>query len=133
MASYIIHSGWWCDGTNAHPGATKSSDARIRSREFFDVWYDFVRAYTTPEKILVVDSASPERPNLEGKDVEFVSLKRNFLHGMQCDTKYGGWTRAFFTGAFYAMMNDAEFSVFIEQDCLVAGAGIIERAIENMA
>ena len=132
MPSYIIHTGWWCDGSNIHPGATKYSDARIRSQLFFDVWYEFVRAYTHPEKIIVVDSASPARPDLTNKDVEFVSLKRNFLHGMKCDTKYGGWTRAFFTGAFYALMNDAEYSVFIEQDCLVVGEGIIERAIENL-
>lgn len=132
MPSYIIHTGWWCDGSNLHPGATKNSDERIRSHLFFNVWYEFVRAYTKPEKIIVVDSASPLRPDLTGKDVEFVSMKRNFLHGMKCDTKYGGWTRSFFTGAFYALMNDAEFSVFIEQDCLVVGDGIIERAIENM-
>ncbi len=132
MPKYIIHTGWWCDGTGLHPGATKYSDARIRTQDFFDVWYEFVRAYTNPEKIIVVDSASPTRPRLDGKDVEFVSMKRNFLHGMKCDTKYGGWTRAFFTGAFYALMNDADYAVFVEQDCLPVGEGIIERAIANM-
>ncbi len=132
MASYIVHSGWWCDGTSVHPGATKKSDPRIRSQLFFDVWYEFVTRFSKPEKILIVDSASPVRPELNGKSVEFLSLKRNFLHGMTCDTKYGGWTRAFFTGAFYALMNDAEYSVFVEQDCLCVGNGIIERAIDNL-
>jgi hypothetical protein len=132
MYSYIVHSGWWCDGTGVHPGATKKSDPRIRSQVFFDVWYEFVTRFTKPEKIIVVDSASPTRPQLEGKSLEFLSMKRNFLHGMTCDTKYGGWTRAFFTGAFYALMNDAEYAVFIEQDCLPVGDGIIESAIAHM-
>lgn len=132
MPGYIVHSGWWCDGSGLHPGATKRSDPRIRSQLFFDVWYEFVTRYTKPSKILVVDSASPVRPELEGKNLEFLSMTRNFLHGMACDTKYGGWTRAFFTGAFYALMNDAEYSVFIEQDCLCVGDGIIETAIDNM-
>lgn len=132
MPGYIVHSGWWCDGSGVHPGATKKSDPRIRSQLFFDVWYEFVKRYTNPTKILVVDSASPVRPELSGKDVEFLSMSRNFLHGMTCDTKYGGWTRAFFTGAFYALLNDAEYSVFVEQDCLPVGARVIETAIENL-
>ncbi len=132
MSNYIIHSGWWCDGTGVHPGATKYSDARIRTVAFFDVWYEFVRAYTKPEKILIVDSASPVLPDLDGKDIECVSMRRNFLHGMKCDTQWGGWTRAFFTGAFYALMNDVDYAVFVEQDCLPVGEGVVERAIANM-
>lgn len=132
MPGYIVHSGWWCDGSGVHPGATKRSDPRIRSQLFFDVWYEFVTRYTNPTKILIVDSASPVLPELSGKNVEFLSMSRNFLHGMTCDTKYGGWTRAFFVGAFYALMNDADYAVFVEQDCLCVGDGIIEAAIANM-
>jgi len=132
MPKYIIHSGWWCDGSSVHPGATKHSDPRIRSRDWFEVWYEFIRAYTSPEKIIVVDSASPVKPEIGDKDLEFVSMRRNFLHGMKCDTKFGGWTRSFFAGAFYALMNEVDYSVFIEQDCLCVGEGVIETAIENM-
>lgn len=127
--SYIISSGWWCDQTQVHPGSLRNaSDNRIRSREFFDVWYDCIKTYTCPEKIIVIDSASPIKPKIH-QDVEFVSLKRNFLHAEGCDTQLTGWTRAFLTGAFYSLMNDADYSVFVEQDCVLVGGGIVEQAI----
>jgi hypothetical protein len=132
MPQYIVHSGWWCDGSSVHPGATKYSDPRIRSLAWFDVWYEFVRTYTAPQKVIVVDSASPVRPDLTGKDLEFVSMRRNFLHGMKCDSQWGGWTRSFFLGAFYAYLNDVDYSVFVEQDCLLVGEGIVEHAIAAM-
>jgi hypothetical protein len=130
--SYIISSGWWCDRTQVHPGSRRNaSDNRIRSREFFDVWYDCIKTYTSPEKIIVIDSASPIKPKTR-QDVEFVSLKRNFLHAEGCETRLTGWTRAFLTGAFYALMNDTDYSVFVEQDCAVVGGGIVEQAIAEM-
>ncbi len=85
-----------------------------------------------PAKIIVVDSASPVQPHVADKMVEFVSMERNFKHGMVCEGQYGGWTRAFALGAYYAYLNDADYSVFLEQDCLIAGDGIIECAIRNM-
>jgi hypothetical protein len=133
MPKYIIHSGWWCDQTGKHIGTEYNrSDDRIRTPRFFDVWYECVKTFSSPEKIIVVDSASPMRPELSGKDVEFVSLAQNFQHGMLCIGQYGGWTRAFSLGAFYAYLNDADYSVFLEQDCLIAGEGIIEQAIRGM-
>jgi hypothetical protein len=130
--SYIIYAGWWCDQSRVHPGALRNaSDNRVRGTEFFDVWYDCIHTFTCPEKILIVDSNSPIKPKF-GQDVEFVSLKRNFLHAENCDTMLTGWTRAFLTGAFYSLMNDTEYAVFIEQDCAVVGGGIIEQAIAEM-
>lgn len=133
MPSYIIHSGWWCDESNQHIGSKyNDSDDRTRSPKFFDVWYECIRTFAKPEKIVVVDSASPVVPDLAGKDLEWVSMKRNFLHGMICDSMYGGWSRAFCLGAYYAFLNDADYSVFLEQDCLIHGDGIIEAVIEKM-
>jgi hypothetical protein len=133
LPSYIIHTGWWCDESRKHIGTEyNQSDNRLRTPLFFDVWYDAIRKASDPEKILIVDSASPAKPDLTGKEVELVSMKRNFQHGMICDSKYGGWTRAFLLGAYYAYMNDADYSVFIEQDCMIVGEGIIERAISAM-
>jgi hypothetical protein len=133
LPSYIIHSGWWCDASGKHIGTQyNQSDDRIRTPKFFNVWYECVRTFANPEKIIVVDSASPLKPDISDKDVEIVSLKKNFKHGMICEGQYGGWTRAFALGAYYSYLNDADYSVFIEQDCLIVGEGIIERAIENM-
>lgn len=131
--SYTICSGWWCDGTGRHIGAdyNKSSDV-TRSPQFFDNWYRAVKTYSNPESIIIIDSASPFLPILIPQDVEWVSLKRNFLHSMIADTNWGGWTRSFLTGLFYSLMNDSDYAVFIEQDCLIKGKGIIEYAIDSM-
>lgn len=133
MPSYIIHSGWWCDETGRHIGAQyNESDDRIRTPRFFDVWYDCVTRFANPLQIFVADSASPLKPDLTGKHVEWVNLQQNFQHGMICVGQYGGWTRAFALGAMHAYLNDADYSVFLEQDCLIVGEGIIERAIASM-
>jgi hypothetical protein len=130
--SYIIHSGWWCDATRIHPGSLRNdSDGRIRSPGFFDVWYDCIKRFSIPEKIILLDSNSPIQPKVP-HGVEFVSLRRNFLHAENCDSSLTGWTRAFLIGAFYALMNDVDYSVYVEQDCVLVGAGIIEQAIASM-
>jgi hypothetical protein len=129
---YIIHSGWWCDEARVHPGSLRNdSDNRVRSPLFFDVWYEAIDRFANPAKIIVIDSASPVRPPLKPA-VEFISLERNYLHAENVDTRYTGWTRAFMAGAFYALMNDAEYSVYIEQDCVIWGDGIIERVIGHL-
>ncbi|MBK6765867.1 MAG: hypothetical protein IPG71_05910 [bacterium] len=134
MSDYIVHSGWWCDESQRHIGAKyNDSDNRIRTPKFFDVWYDCVTRFASPRRVFIADSASPLKPDLTGKSIEWVSLAQNFQHGMICVGKFGGWTRAFALGAMYAYLNDAEYSVFLEQDCLIVGDGIIERAIENMS
>jgi hypothetical protein len=130
--TYIIHTGWWSDVTQTHEGALRNaSDNRTRSPEFLEVWYECVRTFTLPQRIILVDSASPVRPPLL-PGVEVVSLVRNFFHAEKCDTHLCGWTRAFMLGAMYALMNDADYSVFVEQDCLLVGGGIVEQAIASM-
>lgn len=134
MPHYIVHSGWWCDQSRRHIGAQyNESDDCIRTPKFFDVWHECVTRFANPTKIIIVDSASPLKPDLTGKSVEWVNLEKNFQHGMICEGQYGGWTRAFALGAMYAYLNDAEYSVFLEQDCLIVGERVIERAIENMS
>jgi len=132
--SYIIGSGWWCDGTGKHAGsANNDSTDEIRQRGFFDWWYRSVKKVSHPQKIIVVDSASSIKPCLDGKDdVEFVSLVCNFNQKTE-QNRFGtprtGATRAFFIGAFYALMNDVDYFVWVEQDCLLHGVGIIEKAL----
>ncbi|MCB1060855.1 MAG: hypothetical protein KDB65_11535 [Calditrichaeota bacterium] len=133
MPSYIIHSGWWCDETRRHIGANyNESDDRVRTPGFFDVWYECVKTFADPVQIFVADSASPLKPDLSNKQVEWVNLAKNFKHGMICEGKYGGWTRSFSLGAMHAYLNDADYSVFLEQDCLIVGEGIIEDCIAKM-
>ena len=89
--------------------------------EFFNEWLSYVDRFLSPEKIIVVDSASPMKPVFDDDRIEFISLTENFLRAMHCtSTKYCGWSRAFLMGAFYALMNDMDY-VFIEQDVLFRG------------
>lgn len=141
--SYIIGSGWWCDGTNQHAGSINNSSVDLtRSKEFFNVWLHFVRKFTNPKKVIITDSRSPVLPEtLVGMSLmsdpfyrdflEFIKLSENYLHASVCNTKLCGWTRGFLNGAFYAFMNDADY-VYIEQDCLIYGSNIIEDTLAIM-
>jgi hypothetical protein len=121
---YVIGSGWWC----SQPGGTarrefglqKVGHPVIRGKKFFDMWLYFVRRYTDPVKIVVVDSASPILPAgaHTNPGYEFISLDRNY-HSVP-KTPYNGWIRGFMAGAWYAWNCDAHF-IYVEQDCLVIG------------
>jgi len=121
---YVIGTGWWCshkDGTvGKEYGLPKVGHSTIRSQNFFKVWLYFVRRYTIPVKILVVDSASPIPPPGAHTNpaFEYISLDRNY-HAVK-KTLYNGWIRGFMTAAWYAWNCDADF-IYIEQDCLVVG------------
>jgi hypothetical protein len=132
--SYIIGSGSWWDKTPSHPGSLyNKSAAFIRTPAFFDIWRYFVLKYTSPEKIIIVDSASPCPPKLpRDPRFEFVRLPKNFGHQSVTVGKYCGWTRGLLTGAFYALMSSADYFIYIEQDCLVYGKGWVERVLRNM-
>lgn len=132
--SYIIGTGAWWTKSGVHPGSLNNESARVaRLVEFFPVWYHFVNSFTSPEKIIIVDSASPVRPKFpKDKRLERVRLMQNFGHSTVAVKKLCGYTRAFFTGAFYALMNSVDYYVFIEQDCLVFGHGWLEHAVEAM-
>ena len=46
--------------------------------------------------------------------------------------KYSGYMRSIIMGITYASMCDADYWVYVEQDVLLQGKGIIERCIEDM-
>ena len=127
---YVIGTGWWCDGGGKKAWSVQSSD-KIRQVGFFDKWHAAVVKYTNPLKIVAVDSCSPVKPDFAGKGVEVITMTRNFNQGAY-GFKRGVATRQVFMGAWYAFFNDADYFVWIEQDCLIRGAGIVERAIESM-
>ena len=56
-------------------------------------------------------------------------MTENFGHPVNTVGKYSGWTRAAMIGLGYCYYNDIEYCVYVEQDALLFGKGIIERAI----
>ncbi|WP_270804867.1 hypothetical protein [Aeromonas sp. QDB66] len=130
---YVITSGWWCNNNELDTREKLLGDNLIREKKFFDKWYDAVKSYTNPKKILIVDSNSPIKPELPDDELlEFVSLDENAGHSTNHSGKYCGYTRAIFTGMGYAISCNVDYWVYVEQDALVYGDSIIENAISNM-
>jgi hypothetical protein len=89
----------------------------------------------TPQKILITDSASPDKPDYAGYPrVEWVELDRNYGHANDIRTgkveaHFCGWTRSVINGAVYALCCDADYFVYVEQDCLLHGANFLTAAL----
>lgn len=135
MADYVVGSGWWCehaDGTQDR--ALTFGDAAIRSQRFFRVWHASLMRYARPRQIIVVDSASPVKPDLAGLggDISWLTLPHNPGHAATCQERLSGYTVSVLLSAYHAFLTGAEHYVYVEQDNLLHGEGLIERAIARM-
>lgn len=130
--SYLITTGWWC-GESGELRETCFGDEEIRGKDFFKSWYNAVTSFSKPKKILVVDSASPIKPELPDDDrIEIVSLDINAGHSTKHTGKLCGVTRAHIMGMQYALLCEVDYWVYIEQDALIYGVDIIEDSIKKM-
>ncbi|WP_299261800.1 hypothetical protein [uncultured Kushneria sp.] len=132
--SYIINSGWWCgEKSPENEKRVEYGSSEIRGVAFFREWYESVNRHTSPTKIIVVDSASPTIPQLpDDERMEFISMDVNGGHSTSHVGKYAGCTRCFFVGLAYTYASEADYWVYVEQDALLFGEGIVEHAIDNM-
>lgn len=134
---YVVGSGWWCDSDTTQQGSARKlqGDNFIRTQAFHRLWYQSVVQNCDPVKILIVDSNSPVRPEIDGGDdrIEFLSLPLNAGHAADCDYTLSGWTRSVLLGLQYAALSEVDYFVYIEQDVLLKGRGIIEHCIEQMS
>lgn len=131
MAKYVIGSGWYCKDPNGTLGAIHGhpqvGDPVIRSLRWHDVWKYFLFRYAAPAKVVIVDSASPYKPEPDSR-IEWIELDENYQYSNK--TRYNGWLRGFMLGAWYAWNCNANF-IYVEQDCLVIGKGwtkVMEKA-----
>ena len=131
---YVLSSGWWCAAGTTDTRDTLFGDDYIRSAQFHELWYQSITRFTAPEKILVVDSASPQKPTLQPDDprYEFISLNRNPGHSTNHSGRFSGYSRSILLGMEYALQCEADYYVFVEQDALLFGEGIIENSINKM-
>jgi hypothetical protein len=130
--NYIITAGWWC-GVAENEVRKRQGSEKTREGDFFSKWKKSILDNTNPKKIMVLDSASTTLPTdeqLEG--VEFISLLNNPGHSTHHEGHYSGYMRSIIMGLTYASMCDADYWVYIEQDVLLKGKGVIEHCIENM-
>lgn len=136
MERYVIGTGWWCTNQD-HDGATRLQtygDDQIRSECFNEKWYQSISDNTNPQQIIIVDSASPIPPPIIDIDsrIQYLRLNENGGHATNLKGKYCGWTRSVIVGLSYTLCCDADYFVYVEQDVLLSGRGIIEKCIETM-
>lgn len=130
----VVGTGWWCAGLERK---WLIGHELTKSPAFFQLWYDQVRKYLAPHRIFVTDSASPTKPRYRGKPgIEWCELDRNYGHPMDIvlgnvKTQHSGFTRSLFLGCAYALSCDADYYVYVEQDCLVRGHGFLDAALEG--
>ena len=131
--TYIIGSGWWCSGTEKDERTELLGSNMIREKGFHSLWYKSIVNNSSPEKIVIVDSNSPVKPILEDDErLEFISLNLNAGHSTNHVGKFSGYSRAIFVCLEYARQCEADYFVYVEQDALLQGNGIIEHCIEQM-
>jgi len=132
----VVGSGWWCADS---PHDWTIGSPSTRSVAFFDVWYRQVVRCLKPECIVITDSASPVKPDYRSYPaVRWIELDRNYGHPNdlrtgRIRTKYSGFTRAVINGAMYALCCDADFYVYVEQDCLLRGEDFLSHAVGDAA
>lgn len=134
--NYVIGTGWYCGPLDKNNSERKIlGDSIIRGSEFHHIWFETLMHYTKAKRIIMVDSASETKPPLceKGKKiVELISLEINPGHATKHRGAYSGWMASVILGIEYAMMSDFDYFVYVEQDLLLKGEGIIEDCIMSM-
>ena len=133
-AKVIVGSGWWSSEEKSEWDIGASV---TRSTKFFSLWYRQVTQCIAPDWIVFTDSASPNKPDWGNYPlVKWIELDQNYGHANdirtgKVKTKLCGWTRSVLTGAMYAYCCDADYFVYVEQDCLIRGENFLKIAIAN--
>mgnify|MGYP000689966581 CR=1 FL=1 len=144
--SYIIGSGWYsCENpteqvdiiTEIHQ--QKYGGKTCRTSDFSKLWLINILKYCEklPSKIIITDSNSPDKINdfvSTNELVEIIKLTKNFGHGVYSikNNILCGWARSVLVGAMYALLNDVDYYVYLEQDLLVFGKNWLDKMILNM-
>jgi len=130
--NYIITTGWWSTKDDIDNRTIKVGNSIIRSKEFHELWFQAIKKYTSSKKIFIIDSNSPVKPIMNEEDEVLISLLKNAGHSTNHIGKLCGVSRAHLLGMSLAMVNEVDYWVYVEQDALIYGDGIIEECIKQM-
>lgn len=128
----VVGSGWWCD-ESPHEWAIGADETRETG--FFNLWLRQVENYLKPDRIVITDSHSPLKPDWQSHpNIHWIELDKNYGSPNHVRTglvniKFSGFTKSVLNGAMYALCCDADFFVYVEQDCLIRGENILRHAI----
>jgi len=133
MSCELICTGWY-SSDEARTYQT-FGDESVRNQSFRSLWWQSVDTFIKPNHVLVVDSASPVKPH----DHLFSSTKTTHLellinpgHAQNCTTHYAGCMAAMMIGMEFALHNDVDFFLYVEQDALVYGKGFVEKIKQKL-
>jgi len=128
MSCELVASGWYAS-REARNYITAGDDL-IRSTEFRPLWWRSLDRFIKPEYVFIVDSASPVKP----RDADCTSTKFQHLellinpgHSQNSKTHYCGAMAAIILGLEFALHNDVEMFLYVEQDALIFGDKVVER------
>jgi hypothetical protein len=128
MSCELVTTGWFASD-RPRDYRTAGDDA-IRGVGFRPVWWQSVDTYLAPRHVLVVDSASPVKAtesDFTATPVERIELLINPGHSQNGKTHYCGAMAAIMLGMEYALFNDVDLFLYVEQDALIHGKAILER------
>ena len=132
-----VGTGWWCSDEDS---PWRIGTARAKRAEFFEIWNRQVRNCLSPDRIVIVDSASPIKcPVSENEgDTVIIPLDRNYGHANDIRTgkiltHFCGFTRSVMMSAMYALSCDADIYVYVEQDCLLFGKKFLSAALDEIS
>jgi len=128
MSCELVTTGWYA--SNEVRNYMTHGDDIIRGPEFRPLWWRSLDAFVKPEHVFIVDSASPIKVDdaaYTSTDFQTLKLLMNPGHSQTGKTHYSGWTAGIILGLEFALNNDVDMFLYVEQDVLLYGTGIVDK------
>jgi hypothetical protein len=128
MACELVTSGWFA--TNEARSYVTAGSEIIRGAGFRPLWWKSVDTFIKPQHVFIVDSSSPVKPDdaaCTATPFQYTELLINPGHSQNGKTHYSGYMASVIMGLEFALHNDVEMFLYVEQDALVFGDAIVEK------
>jgi hypothetical protein len=128
MPCELVGTGWYASET-ARDYNTAGDDV-IRGIAFRPLWWRSLDTFLRPQHVFIVDSASPLKSNdaaFTSTPFQRVELLINPGHAQNGKTHYCGAMAAIILGLEFALHNDVDMFLYVEQDALLFGNSIVAK------
>jgi hypothetical protein len=134
MSVQILSTGWYCNKT---PRDYKThGDDFIRGIDFRPLWWRSINKFVRPERVFVVDSASPVVPDdqqFTDSNIEWLRLPVNPGHAQTTRHHYCGWMASILHGLEYTLSSGADYFLYVEQDALIHGESFVKTIEDKLS
>ncbi|MDP8984902.1 MAG: hypothetical protein M3N97_07605 [Pseudomonadota bacterium] len=128
MSVELVASGWY--SSIEPPSYITAGDDLIRGVGFRPLWWRSMDSFIKPRHVFIVDSASPVKPNDAAHTAtpfQHTELLINPGHSQNGKTHYCGFMASVILGLEFALHNDVDMFLYVEQDALVFGDSIVAK------